>query len=86
MDEHFNELTRSLALPMPRRRALFLMAGTMAGALLGLAPRGAGAATCSQCTCNDDGNGHFFCIDQHRLACANCHGCNVPDDDGKACF
>jgi hypothetical protein len=77
MDEHFSELTRSLALPMPRRRALFLMAGTMAGALLGLAPRGAGAATCSQCTCNDD---------QHRLACANCHGCNVPDDDGKACF
>jgi hypothetical protein len=85
MDERFNELTRALASPMPRRRALLLMAGSVAGALLGLAPRGAGAATCSQCTCDDDGNGHYNCIDQHRRLCSNCSGCNSENDAGKAC-
>ena len=94
MDEHFDELTRALAMPMPRRRAVLLMAGTIAGAagaLMGLTTVRAGAeqrystATCSHCTCNDDGNGRFFCIDEHRITCKDCQGCNTPDDAGKVC-
>jgi len=70
------------------------MAGTIAGAagaLMGLTTVRAGAeqrystATCSHCTCNDDGNGRFFCIDEHRITCKDCQGCNTPDDAGKVC-
>ena len=85
MDEHFNELTRRLATPMPRRRALLVMAGTMAGAFIGLTARQAEAATCSQCTCWDDGNGHYYCIDEHRRPCPNCKGCDSENDAGKIC-
>jgi hypothetical protein len=85
MSERFSDLTRALAAPMPRRRALLLIAGTMAGAVLGLAPSGAGAATCSQCTCNDDGNAHYDCVDEHRRLCPNCKGCNSELDAGKVC-
>ena len=94
MDDNFDDLTRALAMPMSRRRAVVVMAGTMAGAaaaLIGLttvrteAQMRYSTATCGQCTCNDDGNDHFFCIDEHRLTCKDCHGCNSPDDAGKMC-
>jgi len=95
VDEDFDELTRGLAMPMPRRRALRLMGRTVAGGvgvlLFGVTAAQAGAQmrysteTCSHCTCNDDGNGHFFCIDEHRLTCKDCQGCNNPEDAGKIC-
>ena len=85
MDQHFDELTRAMAKPLPRRRALLLMAGSMVGALLGLGVHHAGAATCSQCTCWDDGNGHYYCIDQNRKPCPNCKGCSSENDAGKVC-
>jgi len=43
MDERFDGLTRVLATPMPRRRALMVIVGAVGGSVLGLRPTSAGA-------------------------------------------
>jgi len=47
MDTPFDDLARSLAAPLPRRRALALFAVTALGAALGLNPRPASAGHCA---------------------------------------
>lgn len=53
MDEHFDQLSRTMAGALPRRRALKLIAGTVAGmgaAVLGLRPLMVDAACSGMCS------------------------------------
>lgn len=47
MDTPFDDLARGLAAPMPRRRALVMLAAGALGATLGLRPRRASAGHCA---------------------------------------
>lgn len=62
MDTPFDDLTRSMGAQLPRRRALGLLAATLAGAVLGLRPRPASAGHCAtERTCKKR-NGKLVCL------------------------
>ena|SRR3989442_8468 len=86
MDKLFDDIARALASPVPRRRAVKLIAGGLAGAVLAaFGPRRAAAqGTCSpacsgnnpQC-CLPIGN---FCCPSSGVCCGgNKHCCNPGD-------
>jgi hypothetical protein len=64
MDEHFDQLSRTMAGSLPRRKALKLITGTVVGmgaAMLGLGSSSAQAAT--GCTCKQIRPGLVNCVD-----------------------
>jgi hypothetical protein len=62
MSNFFDNLCRTLATPMPRKRALQIIAGGIAGAIMAPFAFGQGKKTCSDaCTCNGATNGKNNC-------------------------
>jgi hypothetical protein len=62
MDSRFDDVTRALGAPMPRRRALGLISAATLGAVLGLRPRPASAAHCAtERTCKMH-QGKLICV------------------------
>ena len=81
MGNFLDDAARILASPMPRRRALRLLGGAIAGGILGtLGARRAQAQTCNPpCTsgrvcCSWQGTN--FCITAGDTCCGNTQGCN----------
>ncbi len=62
MDSRFDDVTRALGAPLPRRRALGLIGAATLGAVLGLRPRPASAAHCAtERTCKMH-QGQLICV------------------------
>jgi len=53
-DERFDDVTRALGNPMPRRRALLLLGAAVGATVLGLRPTSAQAACSGGCYSNSD--------------------------------
>lgn len=84
MHDRFDDLSRALGSPLPRRRALALIGATVVGAALGLRPRNAYAA-CNDtgCKCTTDGATGFKVCAKGTDAEGDLIKCT--DDKGKAC-
>ena len=76
MDSHFDDLTRALGAPLPRRRALALIGASVLGAALRLRPRPASAGHCAtERTCK---------MHQEKLICVRPFGGDTnPSQDCK---
>ncbi|MDQ3945782.1 MAG: hypothetical protein M3357_11640, partial [Actinomycetota bacterium] len=63
MDSRFDDFTRALGAPLPRRRALALIGASVLGAALGLRPRPASAGHCAtERTCKKNDKGDLVCV------------------------